>query len=61
MNMKKKMVNITLSLPNIIIEGIEEIVNLGLFHSRSEFIRDAIRCFIFEEIKFKNKIGGLIE
>ena len=47
---RKKMKNITIALPEIYVENIEKIQNLGLIPSRSEGIRLAIREFLKKEV-----------
>lgn len=44
------MKNITIALPEIYVENIEKIQNVGLVPSRSEAIRLAIREFLKREI-----------
>ncbi len=46
---RQKMKNITIALPNIFVENIDKIQELGLVPSRSEAIRLAIRDFLKKE------------
>lgn len=58
---KKKMVNITISLPEIFIENIERFQNAGIVASRSDAIRTAIREFLEKETAIISLLGFEIE
>ncbi len=46
---KKRMINITISLPEIYLENIESLQKAGVVASRSDAIRSAIREFLERE------------
>ena len=49
MSEKKRMENITICLPEIMIENLEKLREIGIVNSRSEAIRTAIREFLEKE------------
>lgn len=51
------MKNITIALPEIFVENIEKIQELGMVHSRSEGIRLAVYEFIKRETHVLNLLG----
>ena len=54
---RQKMKNITIALPEIYVENIEKIQQVGLVPSRSEAIRLAIREFLKKEIHTCQLLG----
>ncbi|MHA1612216.1 MAG: ribbon-helix-helix domain-containing protein [Promethearchaeota archaeon] len=54
---RQKMKNITIALPEIYVENIEKIQNIGLVPSRSEAIRLAIREFLKKEVHTCKLLG----
>jgi len=46
---KKKMVNITINLPDIYDENIKKLIGMKIVASRSEAIRTALRDFLHNE------------
>ena len=53
--------NISVELTGSILEYIEKKVNMGLYKSRSEVIREAIRKMISDDIREQLKVRGLTE
>lgn len=54
---KKKMVNITINLPNIYDENIKKLIGMKIVASRSEAIRTALRDFLHDEYKNLKLLG----
>jgi Arc/MetJ-type ribon-helix-helix transcriptional regulator len=48
---------ITINIPDDYIESIQSLVDLGLFQSRSDFVREAIRDFLNSEKNFKGNLN----
>ena len=46
-----KLVNVTINLPEVYLWNIDKLVGYGLFHSRSEAVRAAIKEFLEKEIE----------
>ena len=46
---------VTVKIPEIYLEGIDELVKLGRYSSRSEVIRTAIRDLLKKELWFSDK------
>ncbi|OLS13405.1 MAG: hypothetical protein RBG13Loki_3001 [Promethearchaeota archaeon CR_4] len=44
-----KLVNVTINLPEVYLWNIDKLVGYGLFHSRSEALRTAIKEFLEKE------------
>jgi Arc/MetJ-type ribon-helix-helix transcriptional regulator len=51
------MKNITIALPEIYVENLEKLQQIGLIPSRSEGIRLAIREFLKKEVKVCQLLG----
>ncbi len=49
---------ITINIPDDYLEAIQGLVDLGLFQSRSDFVREAIRDFLDNEKKFESTLNG---
>lgn len=56
-NVKPKMVNITINLPEIYDENIQKLIKMRLVPSRSEAIRIALREFLHNEYKNLKLLG----
>ena len=56
-NRKKHLVNISLNYPNLYDECIKDLVFLGIYPSRSEAIRTAIRQFLQVQYKELELLG----
>ncbi|MFX1500944.1 MAG: ribbon-helix-helix domain-containing protein [Promethearchaeota archaeon] len=56
-NKKKKMVNITINLPEIYDENIKKLIGMKVCSSRSEAIRTAVRDFLHNEYKNLKLLG----
>ncbi len=54
---KKKMVNITINLPNIYDENIKKLIGMKIVASRSEAIRTALRDFLHDEYNNLKLLG----
>jgi Arc/MetJ-type ribon-helix-helix transcriptional regulator len=54
---KKKMVNITINLPEIYDENIQKLISMKIVASRSEAIRTALRDFLHDEYKNLKLLG----
>ncbi len=54
---KKKMVNITINLPEIYDENIKKLIGMKICASRSEAIRTALRDFLHNEYKNLKLLG----
>jgi Arc/MetJ-type ribon-helix-helix transcriptional regulator len=54
---KKKMVNITINLPEIYDENIKKLISMKIVASRSEAIRTALRDFLHDEYKNLKLLG----
>ena len=54
---RQKMKNITIALPEIYVDNIEKIQEIGLVPSRSEAIRLAIREFLKKEVTTCKLLG----
>ncbi|RLG77075.1 MAG: CopG family transcriptional regulator [Thermoprotei archaeon] len=50
---------VTVKIPEIYLEGIDELVKLGRYSSRSEVIRTAIRDLLKKELWFSDKSDEL--
>jgi Arc/MetJ-type ribon-helix-helix transcriptional regulator len=48
---------ITINIPDDYLEAIQGLVDLGLFQSRSDFVREAIRDFLDSEKKFESTLN----
>jgi len=46
-----KLVNVTINLPEVYLWNIDKLVGYGLFHSRSEALRTAIKEFLEKEFE----------
>lgn len=55
-NGKRKMKNITINLPQLYVDTIQELIEKKMVPSRSEAIRLALRDYIREDLSFKNKM-----
>lgn len=55
------MKNITIVLPEIYIESIEKLIKIGLYPSRSETIRIAVKDFLINELKIKKDLEKITE
>lgn len=55
---KKKMVNITINLPEIYDKNIQKLIEMNVISSRSEGIRTAIRDFLYREYNENLKLLG---
>jgi len=49
---------ITINLPNQYLDGIQKLIERGVYPSRSEAIRTALQDFLPEEFNFKLKIDN---
>jgi len=58
---RQRMKNITIALPEIYVENIDKIQEIGLVPSRSEAIRLAIREFLKGEIQTCRLLGYELE
>lgn len=47
---RRRMKNITIALPEIFVDNIEKLQEIGLVPSRSEAIRSAIKTFLKQEV-----------
>ncbi|MFX1364432.1 MAG: ribbon-helix-helix domain-containing protein [Promethearchaeota archaeon] len=54
---KKKMVNITINLPEIYDKNIKKLIGMKVCSSRSEAIRNALRDFLHKEYKNLKLLG----
>ena len=54
---RQKMKNITIALPEIYVNNIEKLQEMGMVPSRSEAIRLAIREFLKKEIQVTQLLG----
>ncbi|MHA2184516.1 MAG: ribbon-helix-helix domain-containing protein [Promethearchaeota archaeon] len=54
---KRKMVNITINLPEIYDENIQKLIRMKILPSRSEAIRVALREFLHNEYKNLKLLG----
>jgi len=54
---KKKMVNITINIPEIYDENIQKLIKTHIVPSRSEAIRNAIRDFLHNEYENLKLLG----
>jgi len=54
---KKKMVNITINLPEIYDENIKKLISMKICASRSEAIRTALRDFLHNEYNNLKLLG----
>ena len=54
---KKKMVNITINLPEIYDENIKKLISMKIVASRSEAIRTALRDFLHDEYNNLKLLG----
>jgi len=54
---KKKMVNITINLPEIYDENIKKLIGMKICASRSEAIRTAVRDFLHNEYNNLKLLG----
>jgi Arc/MetJ-type ribon-helix-helix transcriptional regulator len=54
---KKKMVNITINLPDIYDENIQRLIGMKIVASRSEAIRTALRDFLHNEYNNLKLLG----
>lgn len=46
----------TINIPDAFLDSIETLVDLGLYPSRSEVVREAIKQFLTREASFNNDI-----
>jgi len=60
-NMPSKTVGVSIRLPKKMWEKLEELVNMGLYPSRSEAIRDAIRLLLRKYDFLIREMNGLEE
>lgn len=51
---------ITINLPLKVVEAIELLRDLGLYPSKSEFLRSAIREFLEEELRFDLELDPIL-
>jgi Arc/MetJ-type ribon-helix-helix transcriptional regulator len=58
---KKRMINITISLPEIYLDNIEKLQKAGVVASRSDAIRSAIREFLERETDIITLMGFKID
>lgn len=58
---KKKMVNITINLPEIYDENIQKLIKQKIVPSRSEAIRSAVRIFLHNEYNNLKLLGCFYE
>ena len=49
--MKRELVSIPTRVPRPIVDQVDYLVKQGIFSSRSEFIREAIRDYLADEVK----------
>lgn len=49
--MKRGLISIPTKIPGPIVEQVDLLVSQGLFTSRSEFIREAVRDFLADEVE----------
>ena len=56
-NKKKKMVNITINLPEIYDDNIKKLIGMKIVASRSEAIRTALRDFLHNEYSNLKLLG----
>ena len=56
-NKKKKMVNITINLPEIYDQNIKKLIGMKIVASRSEAIRTALRDFLHDEYNNLKLLG----
>ncbi|MFX0024284.1 MAG: ribbon-helix-helix domain-containing protein [Candidatus Hermodarchaeota archaeon] len=56
-NKKKKMVNITINLPEIYDQNIKKLISMKIVASRSEAIRTALRDFLHDEYSNLKLLG----
>ena len=56
-SIKKKMVNITINLPEIYDENIKKLIGMKICASRSEAIRTALRDFLHNEYNNLKLLG----
>lgn len=54
---RQKMKNITIALPEVIVENLEKLQQIGMVPSRSEGIRLAIREFLKKEVHYCQLLG----
>ena len=54
---RQKMKNITIALPEIYVDNIEKLQDMGMVPSRSEAIRLAIREFLKKEVQVAKLLG----
>jgi Arc/MetJ-type ribon-helix-helix transcriptional regulator len=54
---RQKMKNITIALPEIYVENIEKLQEMGMVPSRSEAIRLALRDFLKKEVHVVDLLG----
>jgi Arc/MetJ-type ribon-helix-helix transcriptional regulator len=57
---RQKLKNITIALPEIYVENIEKLQQLGMIPSRSEGLRVAIREFLKKEVHHCDLLGYAI-
>lgn len=50
---------ITINVPNAYLDGFESLIKLGLFNSRSQIVREAIKEFIDKENVFMSDLKQL--
>jgi Arc/MetJ-type ribon-helix-helix transcriptional regulator len=54
---RQKMKNITIAIPEIYVENIEKLQEMGMIPSRSEGIRLALRDFLKKEVHVTDLLG----
>jgi hypothetical protein len=54
---KMKLQNITIALPEVYIDNLEKLIEIGIISSRSEGIRIAIQEFLQKELKNAELLG----
>lgn len=47
---------VTINVPNAYLESFESLIKLGLFNSRSQIVREAIKEFIDKEYEFTSDL-----
>ncbi|MHA1775636.1 MAG: transcriptional regulator [Promethearchaeia archaeon] len=49
---------VTINIPDQYLDGIETLVNLGYFPSRSEAVRQALKSFLAREAEFNEDLSS---
>ena len=57
--MKEKLVNVSVNVPEVYLQELDKLINLGLIKNKSQFVREAIERYLNKDIKlitiFKNR------